>query len=198
MDAFDGLYAALAGRIRGYLLSQCRDSALADDLLQETFMQTHRSRRTYQPGRPVTPWIFAIARHVYLMNRRSAGRCLRFEETPAADARSSDVPRDDLRAFVDADRLRRALRESVPGRALSTPALSRGLAGRLALPVLVYRLTAGAVGLPEGSGWTIGLICFRTSAAAAVPALIGAAILVARAFPLRPGIAGALYGWAAG
>lgn len=110
MDAFDGLYAALAGRIRGYLLSLCRDAALADDLLQETFMQTHRSRRTYQPGRPVTPWIFAIARHVYLMNRRSAGRRLRFEETLAADARAGDVPHDELRALVDADQVRRAMR----------------------------------------------------------------------------------------
>ena len=73
IEAFDGLYAALSGRIRGYLLSQCRDAALADDLLQDTFMQIHRSRRTYEPGRPVTPWVFAIARHVYLMKRRSAG-----------------------------------------------------------------------------------------------------------------------------
>ena len=91
-----------------------------------------------------------------------------------------------------------ALRESVPGRALSTPALWLALAGGLALPVLVYWLTAGAVRLPAGFGWTIGVICFRTSAAAAVPALVGAAILVARALPLRPGIAGALYGLGCG
>jgi RNA polymerase sigma-70 factor, ECF subfamily len=110
IDAFDGLHDALAGRLRGYLLSLCRDVALADDLLQETFMQMHRSRRTYEPGRPVTPWVFAIARHVYLMNRRSAGRRLRFEERVAADVRSSDVPRDDLRALADADQVRRALR----------------------------------------------------------------------------------------
>ena len=64
IEAFDALYGAFAGRLRGYLLSQCRDATLADDLLQETFMQIHRSRRTYQPGRPVTPWIYAIARHV--------------------------------------------------------------------------------------------------------------------------------------
>ena len=110
IEAFDGLYDALAGRLRGYLLSLCRDASLADDLLQETFMQVHRSRRTYEPGRPVTPWIFAIARHVYLMNRRSTGRRLRFEERVAADARSSDFTRDDLRALADADEVRRALR----------------------------------------------------------------------------------------
>jgi RNA polymerase sigma-70 factor, ECF subfamily len=109
IEAFDGLYAALAGRLRGYLLSQCRDAALADDLLQDTFMQIHRSRRTYEPGRPVTPWVFAIARHVYLMKRRSAGRRVRFEERLAADALSNDVAHDDLRTIVDGDEVRRAL-----------------------------------------------------------------------------------------
>ena len=91
LEAFDGLYAALSGRLRGYLLSQCRDPALADDLLQDTFLQLHRSRRTYEPGRPVTPWVFAIARHVFLMKRRSTGRRLRFEERLAAEAVSGDV-----------------------------------------------------------------------------------------------------------
>ena len=109
IEAFDALYAAFAGRLRGYLLAQCRDAALADDLLQETFMQIHRSRRTYQPGRPVTPWLYAIARHVYLMKRRSAGRRIRFEErwspTPApATCRTTRSTRS------EGDAVRRALR----------------------------------------------------------------------------------------
>jgi RNA polymerase sigma-70 factor (ECF subfamily) len=104
IEAFDALYTAFAGRLRGYLLSQCRDATLADDLLQETFMQIHRSRRTYQPGRPVTPWVYAIARHVYLMKRRSAGRRVRFEEALAADSRASvgvEVPLDQSRRSED-------------------------------------------------------------------------------------------------
>jgi len=110
IEAFDALYAAFAGRLRGYLLQQCRDASLADDLLQETFMQMHRSRRTYQPGRPVTPWVYAIARNVYLMKRRSAGRRARFEETLAADARSSDGSRDALDTIAEGAAVRRALR----------------------------------------------------------------------------------------
>jgi RNA polymerase sigma-70 factor, ECF subfamily len=109
IEAFDGLYTALSGRLRGYLLSLCRDPALADDLLQDCFLQMHRSRRTYEPGRPVTPWVFAIARHVLLMKRRSTGRRLRFEERLAADAATGDVPRDDLKTLVERDELRRAL-----------------------------------------------------------------------------------------
>jgi len=57
---------------------------LAEELLQETFLQIHRSRRTYLPGRPVTPWIFSIAHHVYLGDRRArikkAGRDLSIED----------------------------------------------------------------------------------------------------------------------
>src|SRR5262245_37018458 len=113
IEAFDALYAALGPRIRSYLLAQCRDAALADDLVQDTFMQLHRSRRTYEPGRPVTPWAFAIARHVLLMHRRRTGRRLRFEESLAADAATAPPPRDELSAMVRRDEVKRAL-EHVP------------------------------------------------------------------------------------
>ncbi len=113
IQAFDGLYAALAPRIRSYLLGQCRDRTLADDLVQETFLRLHRSRRTYEPGRPVTPWVFAIARHVFLMHRRSAGRRARFHDALTADVRADDLARDDVQAIADQDALRRAL-DAVP------------------------------------------------------------------------------------
>ena len=43
-----------------------------------------------------------------------------------------------------------------------------------------------------------GFACFRTSALAALPALVFAGLLAARALPLRPLAAGALYGLGAG
>jgi RNA polymerase sigma-70 factor, ECF subfamily len=111
MEAFDGLYAALASRLRAYLIALCRDAALADDLLQETFMQMHRSRRTYEPGRPVAPWVFAIARHVYLMHRRGSARRVRFLERVAAAVRAEDAVQDAARLLAEVDAVRRALRE---------------------------------------------------------------------------------------
>jgi RNA polymerase sigma-70 factor, ECF subfamily len=114
IEAFDALYAALAARVRRFQLSLCRDASLADDLTQETFLQMHRSRRTYEPGRPVTPWVFAIARHVYLMHRRATARRLRFEATVAADARSDETMHDAARALGDADEVRHALRDVPP------------------------------------------------------------------------------------
>ena len=79
LTAFDKLYAVLAPRLRGYLSSLTWNPSLAEDLLQETFLQIHRSRRTYMPLRPVPPWAFAIARHVFLMDRRARARRAKFE-----------------------------------------------------------------------------------------------------------------------
>jgi RNA polymerase sigma-70 factor, ECF subfamily len=110
IEAFDALYEALAGRIRGYLLSLCRDAALADDLMQETFLRLHRSRRTYEPGRPVTPWVYAIARHVFLMHRRATARRLRFECVLAEEAQHADFVHDAVATLASGDEVRRALR----------------------------------------------------------------------------------------
>lgn len=93
-----------------------------------------------------------------------------------------------------------ALRESIPGRALSRAALVWTVAGGLALPFVLLALTASTfdVGPRPGDALAEGAACFRISALAAVPALLIAAILAGRAFPLRPAVAGALYGLGCG
>jgi len=93
-----------------------------------------------------------------------------------------------------------ALRESIPGRSLSRAALTWTMALGAMIPAMALVLTASSFDLgPEpGRGFTEGVGCFRASTTAAIPALIVAAILAARAFPLRPGVAGALYGLGCG
>jgi hypothetical protein len=93
-----------------------------------------------------------------------------------------------------------ALRESIPGRALSRAALAWTFGIGIAVPAALLGLTASTFGLGPGPGRALrdGIVCFRASALGAVPALIASAILVARAFPLRPAIAGALYGLGCG
>ena len=71
-EAFDEIYASIAPALRRYLLSQARDGAKADDLVQETFLQMHRARHTYDASFPLMPWAMAIARHVWLMDRRTS------------------------------------------------------------------------------------------------------------------------------
>jgi RNA polymerase sigma-70 factor, ECF subfamily len=74
IEAFDRVYTAIAPPLRRYLTSLTRDPSEAQDLLQEAFLQVHRSRHTYDPEQPLLPWVFAISRHVYLMSLRTARR----------------------------------------------------------------------------------------------------------------------------
>jgi RNA polymerase sigma-70 factor (ECF subfamily) len=74
LEAFQELYAQLAVGVRRYLSHLAGASGVADDLLQETFLQMHRSRGAYNPSYAVRPWVFGLARNVFLMNRRAARR----------------------------------------------------------------------------------------------------------------------------
>lgn len=110
--AFEEMFAALAVPLRNYLTALTRDRARGEDLLQETFLQMHRSRHTYQPGRPVRPWAFGIARHVFLMHRRARMRRLRKEDTALEEL--PEVPVGAVAdMFPDREDLGRAL-ASVP------------------------------------------------------------------------------------
>jgi hypothetical protein len=93
-----------------------------------------------------------------------------------------------------------ALRESIPGRALSRRAIAATFAVGLAIPFVLLVVTASAFDVGPAAGHELeeGIGCFRVSAISAIPALIAAAFLAARAFPMRPGLAGALYGLGCG
>jgi RNA polymerase sigma-70 factor (ECF subfamily) len=92
LSAFEGVYERLAPALRQYLRSLTFDAAAAEDLLQEAFLQIHRSRRTYRAPHPVAPWAFSIARNVYRMDRRSAGRRRRHEVPAEETAPEIPVP----------------------------------------------------------------------------------------------------------
>src|SRR6202051_692711 len=81
LEAFQEIYAQLAPGVRRYLSHLAGGSEIADDLLQETFLQMHRSRAAYNPTYAVKPWVFGLARNVFLMNRRAARRWARVHES---------------------------------------------------------------------------------------------------------------------
>ncbi len=85
IEAFESLYKLLKPILFQYLLYKTLNQWLAEDLLQESFLQLHRSRMTYLPGKPVLPWALAIARNVYRMEERSRWRRGKYEtsEEPA-------------------------------------------------------------------------------------------------------------------
>jgi RNA polymerase sigma-70 factor (ECF subfamily) len=83
LEAFQAIYAQLAPAVRRYLLHLAAGSEIADDLLQETFLQMHRSRAAYNPNYAVRPWVFGLARNVFLMNRRAARQWAKLHESRA-------------------------------------------------------------------------------------------------------------------
>jgi hypothetical protein len=93
-----------------------------------------------------------------------------------------------------------ALRESIPGRGLSRRAIVATIVVGLAIPFVLLGVTASAfdIGPAPGKDLEEGIGCFRVSAISSIPALIAAAFLAARALPLRPALAGALYGLGCG
>jgi RNA polymerase sigma-70 factor (ECF subfamily) len=78
LDGFRRLYAGLAGDLRRFF-ERWAERAAAEDLLQEAFLQIHRSRHTYQPELPVRPWAFGVARHVLGRHRRDLLRHARHQ-----------------------------------------------------------------------------------------------------------------------
>ena len=72
--AFGDLYDLLAPRLYGYLLRQTRNSARAEDVLQQTFLQMHCARGRFIPGADVVPWAFAIARRLMIDGMRRGKR----------------------------------------------------------------------------------------------------------------------------
>jgi RNA polymerase sigma-70 factor (ECF subfamily) len=108
LEAFQEIYGQLAAAVRRYLSHLAGGSQIADDLLQETFLQMHRSRAAYNPAYAVRPWVFGLARNVFLMNRRAARRWAEVHESreelpefpvfPEADSLGS---RDEIRRGIE-------------------------------------------------------------------------------------------------
>jgi RNA polymerase sigma-70 factor (ECF subfamily) len=74
----------LSPQLHRFFGLQSANVADADDLLQEAWLRIHRVRHTYQPGRPVLPWVYAIARRVRVDHYRKAVRTL-VREQPLED-----------------------------------------------------------------------------------------------------------------
>lgn len=62
--AFDALFSRYAARLHAFFSRSFRSGAVADDLVQTTFLKVHSARSSFDPGLPVRPWLFGIAARV--------------------------------------------------------------------------------------------------------------------------------------
>jgi len=113
-DAFEDLYAQLAPVVRRQLRRLARDPARVDDLLQDTFLQIHRARHTYDPAYPVPPWACAIARHVFLMDCRYRSRRADMSRQEPLDDRAPSLSTGQDDALIARTEVKRALEQLSP------------------------------------------------------------------------------------
>jgi len=60
--------------LRAFALSLTRDSAAADDLVQDSIVKAWRNIHRYQPGTNLRAWLFTILRNTFYSDRRKARR----------------------------------------------------------------------------------------------------------------------------
>ncbi len=107
--AFDALYQRVGPPIFRYLMRMARDRALAEDLLQLTFLKVHRARSAYVVGAAPMPWLYAIAHRTFLDEARRRKRAkVRLTSGDALPEQPANLQGKDIRHAsrpVDAERL---------------------------------------------------------------------------------------------
>lgn len=101
-DAYRALLDDVGPAVLSFLSRRIDDRDDLADAYQDTFLALHRARHTYQPTRPIEPWLFAIARNVAAdfgrRRRRRAGHEIMTDNTPEP----SVEPDRDVGARLDA------------------------------------------------------------------------------------------------
>ena len=74
LQDMDAVYRQHAQTVYKFLLSQCHDPHLAEELTQETFYQAVRSIDRFDGGCKVSVWLCQIAKHLWYQHLRKANR----------------------------------------------------------------------------------------------------------------------------
>jgi RNA polymerase sigma-70 factor (ECF subfamily) len=93
---FDLAYGAYAARVRGFLLRLCRNRALADDLLQQTFMKLAEHGPELRPDSDLRAWLFAVAHNACTSDARK----LRPTDDTPLEALASTTPDVEARLLL--------------------------------------------------------------------------------------------------
>lgn len=72
--AYRQFLAEAAQRIRARLARKMGADSEVEDLVQESLIAIHEKRHTLDPGRPVAPWMYAIANYKLIDHWRRRGR----------------------------------------------------------------------------------------------------------------------------
>jgi RNA polymerase sigma-70 factor, ECF subfamily len=138
-----------ADLVRGFARRKVQGGIDPEDVVQETLLAVHLKRHTWRHDAPVTPWLYAIARHKLIDALRQRGRRVEIEigdlaETLAAPQSATVSDREIDRALETLTPGQRSVvaAVSVDGRSISETAQRLGMS-ETAVRVALHRgLTA--------------------------------------------------------
>jgi RNA polymerase sigma-70 factor (ECF subfamily) len=104
--AYAALLTEVSPFVRALARRRCRDEALLEDVLQDVLLTLHRVRATYDPARPFSAWLAAIAVRRTIDTLRRRGRIGAHE---TADERAYETFADPAANKEDAGMAREAV-----------------------------------------------------------------------------------------
>lgn len=106
-EAFEALFARWEDPILGFFVKRARPHDRALDLFQEVFLRLHRFRENFDPCQPFGPWLWQIARRVWIDDLRRSQAMPLVELDPATmisprdELEESALMRDQVRRLLD-------------------------------------------------------------------------------------------------
>ena len=181
-EAFGLLLRRYQRELYGYLRRYLGDDTLAEDVFQNTFLQVYLKSGQFEDGRPVRPWLYAVATNQAIDALRRQGRHQAVSLEQARDApgdgatanlvqalQSREAGPPDLAAAAEGREQVRAHVERLPDNLRQVLILAyyqglkyREIADILGIPVgtVKSRLHAALVKLQEG--WAVPITSART------------------------------------
>jgi len=159
--AFDRLFDLVAPRLYGFFFRSFKEAAVSEDLMQQTFLQLHRSRHLYKRELPFRPWLFTLAARLRLDELRKRRRWPRpFSEEEWATLCDGTVGEGAAEA-IERDEEGRARADLVHAALAALPESQRVIVHLNRFEGLTYEQIARALGTTEGA---VKLRAFRAYA----------------------------------
>lgn len=114
--AFDDIYDAYNRRLFSFLLRMTKNRAVAEDLLEETWLRLVSGAAGLAAGTRLGPWLFTVARNLFLSFCRSTSREQAYTRDPTSlcPGEFSRSPYDSVSLAEFEERLEAALAEVPP------------------------------------------------------------------------------------